>query len=125
PRMEMGASRIKQVFLNIINNAVYAMKEGGSLTIRTSPDGATVRIAFEDAGPGIPPDILGRIFDPFFTTKPEGSGTGLGLAVRLGIVQSHGGNIDVRSQVGHGTTFTVVLPFTHDRDDAAPAAASG
>jgi signal transduction histidine kinase len=124
PMMEMDASRIKQVFLNIINNAVYAMKEGGSLTIRTSPDGATVRIAFEDTGPGIPPGILGRIFDPFFTTKPEVSGTGLGLSVSLGIVQSHGGTIDVRSQVGHGTTFTVVLPFTHDRDDAAPAAAS-
>src|SRR4030095_9350717 len=61
PMAEMDVSRIKQVFLNILHNAVYAMKEGGSLTIRTSPDGATVRIAFEDAGPGIPPDILGGV----------------------------------------------------------------
>jgi len=77
-----------------------------------------VRIAFEDTGPGIPAEVLGRIFDPFFTTKPEVSGTGLGLSVSLGIVQSHGGTIDVRSELGAGTTFTVTLPITHD----APAA---
>jgi signal transduction histidine kinase len=67
-------------------------------------------VAFEDSGPGIPPDILGRIFDPFFTTKPEVSGTGLGLSVSLGIVQSHGGTIDVVSEIGRGSIFTVILP---------------
>jgi signal transduction histidine kinase/CheY-like chemotaxis protein len=122
PMVEMDVPRIKQVFLNIINNAVYAMKEGGSLTIRTSADGSAVRIAFEDTGPGIPADILSRIFDPFFTTKPEVSGTGLGLSVSLGIVQSHGGTIEVQSQVGHGTTFSVLLPFTQERDTAAEKA---
>jgi signal transduction histidine kinase/CheY-like chemotaxis protein len=118
PMVEMDVPRIKQVFLNIINNAVYAMKDGGSLTIRTVGDLGTARIAFEDTGPGIPPDIMSRIFDPFFTTKPEVSGTGLGLSVSLGIVQSHGGTIDVQSELGKGTTFTVTLSVTHDHEDA-------
>jgi signal transduction histidine kinase len=116
PMVEMDVPRIKQVFLNIINNAVYAMKDGGSLTIRTAVGTGTAHIAFEDTGPGIPAEILARIFDPFFTTKPEVSGTGLGLSVSLGIVQSHGGTIDVKSELGAGTTFTVTLPLTHDAD---------
>ena len=120
--VEMDVPRIKQVFLNVINNAVYAMKDGGTLTIRTTPAGETVRIAFEDTGPGIPPEILGRIFDPFFTTKPEVSGTGLGLSVSLGIVQSHGGTIDVQSALGKGTTFTVTLPFKLDGGEGAGTA---
>jgi signal transduction histidine kinase len=108
--------RIKQVFLNIINNAVYAMKDGGSLTIRTTATGDKVHVAFQDTGPGIPADILGRIFDPFFTTKPEVSGTGLGLSVSLGIVQSHGGAVDVQSEPGRGSTFTIILPVKFDED---------
>jgi signal transduction histidine kinase len=120
PMIEMDVPRIKQVFLNIINNAVYAMKDGGSLTIRTTVAGDACRIAFEDTGPGIAPDILGRIFDPFFTTKPEVSGTGLGLSVSLGIVQSHGGTIDVQSELGKGTTFSVTLPQHLDADHTPP-----
>ena len=106
--------RIKQVFLNIINNAVYAMKDGGSLTIRTTAGADKVHVAFQDTGLGIPADILGRIFDPFFTTKPEVSGTGLGLSVSLGIVQSHGGAVDVQSTPGKGSTFTIILPIKFD-----------
>jgi signal transduction histidine kinase len=117
PMVEMDVPRIKQVFLNIINNAVYAMKDGGRLHVRTIGAPECVRIAFEDSGPGIPPDVLTRIFDPFFTTKPEVSGTGLGLSVSLGIVQSHGGSIDVDSKVGTGSTFTVTLPHKIDSDD--------
>jgi len=117
PMVEMDVPRIKQVFLNIINNAVYAMKDGGKLTVRTTAAPELVRIAFEDSGPGIAPDVLSRIFDPFFTTKPEVSGTGLGLSVSLGIVQSHGGSIEVDSKVGAGSTFTVTLPLKIDGDD--------
>jgi len=117
PMAEMDVPRIKQVFLNIINNAVYAMKDGGTLKIRTTAGTDNLRIAFEDSGPGIPADVLGRIFDPFFTTKPEVSGTGLGLSVSLGIVQSHGGTIDVESKVGRGATFTVTLPLKIESDD--------
>jgi signal transduction histidine kinase len=65
---------------------------------------------FRDNGEGIPPENLAKIFDPFFTTKPEGKGTGLGLAVVYGIVEAHGGEIDVKSEVGEGTTFTITLP---------------
>jgi signal transduction histidine kinase/DNA-binding response OmpR family regulator len=119
PMVEMDVPRIKQVFLNIINNAVYAMTDGGTLTIRTTLAGETVRVAFEDSGPGIATDILSRIFDPFFTTKPEVSGTGLGLSVSLGIVQSHGGTLDVQSEVGQGSTFTVTMPLRIDDEARA------
>ena len=103
--------RIKQVFLNLINNAVYVMQErGGSLRLRSSVSGDMVQVEVMDTGTGIAPEHLGRIFEPFFTTKPEVSGTGLGLSVSLGIVESHGGTIDVQSELGVGSTFTVKLP---------------
>ena len=123
PAVELDVSRIKQVFLNIINNAVYVMPNGGSLTVRTTAGDRGVRVDFEDTGPGIAPEHRDRIFDPFFTTKPEVSGTGLGLSVSLGIVQSHGGTIEVQSELGKGTTFTVALPFRVD-GEPAPATAS-
>jgi signal transduction histidine kinase len=110
PPVEVDVSRLKQVFLNIINNAVYAMKERGTLSIRTHAIDGSVAIEFADTGVGIAPEHLDRIFDPFFTTKPAVSGTGLGLSVSLGIVQSHGGTIDVQSQPGKGSTFTIKLP---------------
>jgi two-component system NtrC family sensor kinase len=110
PLVEVDVSRIKQVFLNIINNALYAMSDAGTLTIRTASAEGLVQVDFTDTGGGIAPEHLDRIFDPFFTTKPEVSGTGLGLSVSLGIVQSHGGTIEVRSTPGQGATFTVKLP---------------
>jgi signal transduction histidine kinase/CheY-like chemotaxis protein len=110
PVVEVDISRMKQVFLNIINNAVYAMREGGSLTLRTSLVDDMIRVNFTDTGSGIAPEHLDKIFDPFFTTKPAVSGTGLGLSVSLGIVQSHGGTIEVHSHVGQGSTFTIKLP---------------
>jgi signal transduction histidine kinase len=122
PGVEVDVSRIKQVFLNIINNAVYVMPNGGSLTVRTTASGRGVRVDFEDTGPGIAPEHRDRIFDPFFTTKPEVSGTGLGLSVSLGIVQSHGGTIEVESELGKGTTFTVALPLRVDGEMPAHAA---
>jgi signal transduction histidine kinase len=124
PCVEVDVSRIKQVFLNIINNAVYVMAEGGTLTVRTIAGSRGVRVDFEDTGPGIAPEHRDRIFDPFFTTKPEVSGTGLGLSVSLGIVQSHGGTIEVASEVGQGTTFTVALPLRVDGEPAVEPAAS-
>ena len=110
PLVEVDVSRIKQVFLNIINNALYAMADTGVLTIRTAAANGLVQVDFTDTGAGIAPEHIDRIFDPFFTTKPEVSGTGLGLSVSLGIVQSHGGTIEVKSAPGQGATFTVKLP---------------
>jgi len=126
PGVEVDVARIKQVFLNIINNAVYVMQSGGALTIRTLATDTGVRVEFEDTGPGIAPEHRDRIFDPFFTTKPEVSGTGLGLSVSLGIVQSHGGTILVASELGKGATFTIVLPLRVDGETPAetPASAS-
>jgi len=110
PPVEVDVPRIKQVFLNLINNAVYVMKDGGSLTIRSSVVGDTVQVEVIDTGTGIPAEHLDRIFEPFFTTKPDVSGTGLGLPVSLGIVQSHGGTIEVKSELGRGSSFIVKLP---------------
>ncbi|HEV8672461.1 MAG TPA: ATP-binding protein [Methylomirabilota bacterium] len=131
PPVEVDVSRMKQVFLNIINNAVYAMKAGGALTLETRLADGMVNVDFTDTGLGIAPEHLDKIFDPFFTTKPAVSGTGLGLSVSLGIVQSHGGTIDVQSQIGRGSTFTVRLPgkggfppaTVHDGSGGAPPAA--
>jgi len=98
--------------MNIIVNAAEAMHGNGTLNIATSPspDRKTVWIEFADTGEGIPEENLSRIFDPFFTTKDVGKGTGLGLATSYGIVQDHGGTINVRSKVGLGTSFIIELP---------------
>jgi signal transduction histidine kinase len=116
---------MKQVFLNIVNNAVYAMSSGGSLTVRTSATDGTIQVEFTDTGSGISPENLSRIFDPFFTTKPAVSGTGLGLSVSLGIVQSHGGTIEVRSQPGKGATFAIKLPALPAPAESRPGAPGG
>jgi two-component system NtrC family sensor kinase len=114
--------QLTQVLLNIVLNALDAMPGGGELTISLSAarGGDFVAIAFSDTGTGIPDHLLGSIFDPFFTTKSGTKGTGLGLSVSLGIIQQHGGDIQVQSEHGVGTTFTVLLPTAK-----VPAAISG
>lgn len=113
PLVDGVSNLLKQVFLNIIINAAEAMPSGGNLYIETTRDERRqeVSISFTDAGEGIPVAELANIFDPFFTTKPKG--TGLGLSVSHGIIERHGGRIDVRSDVGKGSTFTVRLPANH------------
>ncbi|MGB9301736.1 MAG: GAF domain-containing protein [Anaerolineae bacterium] len=104
------ADQLKQVFLNIIINAVEAMPAGGDLFIDAAWDEQRneVSMSFTDTGEGIPLPELGNIFDPFYTSKPKG--TGLGLSISHGIIERHGGRIDVKSEVGQGSTFTVTLP---------------
>ncbi|MEK7864974.1 MAG: ATP-binding protein, partial [Nitrospirota bacterium] len=104
-------NKMSQVFMNIMINAVQAMDDGGRLTIRTKADDGFCVVSIEDTGAGISPDIMSRIFDPFFTTKGIGEGTGLGLSVSKGIVEQHGGMIEVDSEAGAGTTFKIKLPL--------------
>jgi signal transduction histidine kinase len=113
---------IEQVLTNLILNAVQAIRGDGVVTVRSGTDGPWCTIEVEDTGCGIPPDVLPKIFDPFFTTKGQGEGTGLGLSVSLGIVERHGGQIAVKSQVGEGTTFTVRLPAMNVRSLAGKEA---
>lgn len=120
PEIECLPSQVNQVIMNLVVNAAHAMgTERGRITLRTGCEGDSVWLEVADTGSGIPPEVLPRIFDPFFTTKPIGKGTGLGLSLSYGIVQKHHGRIEVRSVVGTGTTFRVVLPVRH----AAPALA--
>jgi signal transduction histidine kinase len=106
--------QLEQVLINLLTNAVQAMPEGGSLTFELSPNEGEVELKVIDTGIGIPEEHLARIFDPFFTTKPEGEGTGLGLSVSYGIITRHGGRIEVSSEMGVGTTFTIHLPTEGD-----------
>ncbi|MGE5090296.1 MAG: ATP-binding protein [Candidatus Levyibacteriota bacterium] len=112
PEIECLPSRLSQVFLNLLVNASQAIEGSGTITIETGTDASEAWIRFEDTGSGIAPENLGHLFEPFFTTKPVGQGTGLGLAVSNSIVRKHGGRIDVESEVGRGTRFTVRLPLT-------------
>jgi two-component system NtrC family sensor kinase len=112
PIIEGDTAQLRQVFLNLMTNAVEAMPEGGTMTIRTRRGPSQmVTVEIEDTGVGIRHEDLGKLFTPFFTTKPIGKGTGLGLAISYGIIKMHRGQINVKSQVGQGTTFIIVLPI--------------
>ncbi len=135
PRVFIDSDRMRQVFLNIINNAKYAMQNGGSFTVSTQtifkdrrkrrlsdkritdsnehiPGGIPfLRISFQDTGPGIRKEDMNKLFDPFFTTKPEDKGTGLGLSVCHAIIEKHSGSMEVESNYGHGATFIIDLPL--------------
>jgi two-component system NtrC family sensor kinase len=112
PLVPCDAAQIEQVLLALIMNAIDAMPRGGNLWIETcwSGDGDEIEIRVRDDGAGIAPDILPQIFEPFLTTKERGHGVGLGLAISRGIIERHNGRIEVESELGHGTTFTVTLP---------------
>ncbi|MES2127961.1 MAG: ATP-binding protein [Pseudomonadota bacterium] len=110
PQVTCLASQLNQVIMNLLVNAGHAIGEQGSITISTGAHDDWVWIRIADTGVGIAPENLNRIFEPFFTTKPVGSGTGLGLSLAYGIMQKHGGRIEVASKVGEGTAFTLHLP---------------
>ncbi|MCX7823152.1 MAG: ATP-binding protein [Syntrophobacterales bacterium] len=117
PEFSFDASKMKQVFINMLMNARDAIGDGGGrISVSTRFVDNMVKIKIQDNGSGISPEHIGKIFEPFFTTKPPGKGTGLGLAVSYGIVADHGGDVLVESSEGKGTIFTVVLPVkTKDR----------
>jgi signal transduction histidine kinase len=112
PKITCAPSELNQVFLNIFTNAAQAMDVHGRLYIKTWSDDNFIFINVDDNGKGIPENLLPRIFDPFFTTKPVGQGTGLGLAITHQIIHKHSGEIQVESQVGKGTRFSIKLPIS-------------
>jgi len=111
PKTMIDVGQIQQVFINILLNAIEAMPQGGTLTVSSDMGDGMAAIRFTDTGVGIPKEVLPKILDPFFTTKKQGKGTGLGLSVSYGIIERHRGKLEVKSQVGKGTTFTVRLPI--------------
>ncbi len=111
PEIDCAPRELEQVFLNLLLNAADAVGGDGTIRIASAVVGSRVRVDVADDGSGIAPEQLARVFDPFFTTKPVGQGTGLGLAISYEIVQRHGGEIEVRSELGRGTVFSVWLPL--------------
>jgi signal transduction histidine kinase len=110
--------QIDQVLMNLLTNAAQAIGDrGGTIRVSAQCRDARVLLTVSDDGPGIPADVVPRIFDPFFTTKDVGEGSGLGLSIVHGIIERHGGQIDVDSKPGQGTTFTISFP----RRDTGPA----
>lgn len=112
PVINADGGQLQQAVIALATNAIDAMPDGGTLTFRAFAGHRRISIEVEDTGIGIPSDDLSKVFEPFFTTKEVGKGTGLGLAVCYGIITDHGGRLSVRSAVGKGTTFTIVLPNT-------------
>jgi two-component system NtrC family sensor kinase len=122
PAASCDASQIQQVVLNLVLNAAEATqsKSERRVIVETARADGDVILTVMDNGEGIAPENLSKIFDPFFTTKSEGKGVGLGLAVSYGIIQAHGGDIEVKSQPGAGTTFTVSLPIEQTAPHSEP-----
>jgi signal transduction histidine kinase len=109
--VECLESELNQVWTNLIHNALQAMHNSGALKVSVFAQDGGVAVSVADNGPGIPEDIKVRIFEPFFTTKPIGEGSGLGLDIVKKILDKHHGRIDLHSEIGVGTTFTVWLPL--------------
>ncbi len=114
PVVAGDVGQLQQAVVALATNAIDAMPDGGTLTLRATRSGSRVLVEVKDTGIGIAPENMTKIFDPFFTTKDVGRGTGLGLAVCYGILSDHGGRLDVRSTMGIGTTFTITLPVASD-----------
>lgn len=116
PLVECNLSQLNQVFMNLIVNASHAIKDHGEISIKTERDDEHVIVTISDTGCGIPKENISKLFDPFFTTKEVGKGTGLGLSIVHGIIEAHHATIDVESEVGQGTTFTIRIPINQEED---------
>lgn len=120
PLLVLGhPGKLGQVFLNLLTNSIYAMKEcdSTSISIRYEIKNQNIHIHFSDTGVGIPQAFISKIFDPFFTTKPIGEGTGLGLSLAYSIIKAHKGSIEVQSIPDNGTTFTIILPLVMNHEE--------
>ncbi len=115
PEIECYPGQLNQVFMNILSNAIDAIVEKGTITISTSKSNGSIRVSIKDTGRGIPEDIQSKIFEPFFTTKEVGQGTGLGLSICHSIIEKHNGSIQVKSEIGKGTEFEIMLPVKQSK----------
>ncbi len=115
PKIQGYPGKLNQVFMNLLSNAFQAIKDRGDVWLRTRTGSGTVEVEVTDNGSGIPQENIKRIFEPFYTTKPVGQGTGLGLSISYGIVEQHGGKIQVVSAPQKGSTFTVILPIFQEK----------
>lgn len=126
PNIHCYVTQVNQVFMNILSNAVQSIEGPGQIWIATQTlkEGrdrpGRVQVSIQDSGKGMAPEVMEKIFDPFYTTKGVGQGTGLGLSISYGIIQNHGGEIQVRSQVGVGTEFVIILPVNPPTKDKPP-----
>ena len=125
PEVELDGSAIAQVVTNLVVNAAQAAGQDGVVRLRSRAVDARIEIVVEDTGPGIPPDVMPRLFEPFFTTKPHGEGTGLGLAVSHGIIETHGGSLTAENLPAGGARFIVTLPVVGDPAPPTPAPSVG
>ena len=108
--MDAGRDLLRQALMNIAVNAIEAMEGGGDLTVRVERNKETCAVVIADTGPGIPPDQIEKVFQLYYTTRPQGTGIGLAMAFRA--AQLHGGTIEVKSEMGKGTEFRMILPLT-------------
>jgi signal transduction histidine kinase len=113
PMLQLDRDQMKQAFYNVIKNSLEAMKQHGTLRIRTDMDDSHVIVSFNDSGGGISAENLGRVFEPYFTTKQ--SGTGLGLLIVRRIVREHGGELSIQTEPGKGLTLIIRLPYIDKR----------
>lgn len=120
PLVDSYGGQLNQVFMNILDNAFYAIEDKGDVYIRTKQSGKNVIIEFEDTGKGMSRETAEKIFNPFFTTKPVGKGTGLGMAISYRVIKDHRGDIKIKTEVGKGTTFIITLPikFTKTEEES-------
>lgn len=105
--------QLMQAAMNVLLNALYVSPDGARIEVTAAREAGRIALAFKDHGPGIPKEMIAKVCDPFFTTKPQGEGTGLGLAVTLGILESHGGSLQIESEPGAGTTVIFRLPVAN------------
>jgi signal transduction histidine kinase len=127
PKIEAFGGQLNQVFMNILDNAVGAIKETGDIWIRINPDEAhkNLIVEIEDNGAGMDTETVNKVFNPFFTTKPVGQGTGLGLSITYKIIKNHQGDIKCESELGKGTKFIITLPINIDRENLNAGVALG
>lgn len=109
PMVRLDPEQFQQALLNLLLNAEQAMPEGGEITILGAAEPENVRLEIIDTGPGMPPEVMAKVFKPFYTTKPGGNG--LGLPITRKIIEAHGGTLEVQSEAGRGTKFTIHLPI--------------